>query len=150
MKNQDERKPRLTDQEIVGGDDFRTGLKSKLNPPKERPNDVQKRRMVAIGMSLIVEKVMGNFLYTFGGEDRRQESGGPIGDVLTQAIARHMGNEFDQRFNQLMKSVEVKSELYQRYADDIDMVIRSIGRTKRFCPRSHIFTRKSGTNCPTS
>ena len=87
MKNPTEKKPRLTDQEIVGGDDFRTGIKSKLNPPKERPNDVQKRRMVAIGMSLIVEQVMSNFLYSFGGEDRRQASGGPIGDVLTQAIA---------------------------------------------------------------
>ena len=99
--------------------------------------------MVAIGMSLIVEKVMANFLYTFGGEDRRQESGGPIGDVLTQAIARHMGNEFDQRFNQLMKNVEVKSELYQRYADDIDMVIRSIGRAKRFCPLAGSFVTKT-------
>ena len=58
--------------------------------------------MVALAMSLIVEKVMANFLYTFAGQDRRQTSGGPIGDVLTQAIARHMGNEFDQRFRKLM------------------------------------------------
>ena len=98
MKDPAERKPRLTDQEMTGGDDFRTGLKSKLNPPKEKPTEAQMKKMVAIGMSLIVEKVMTNFLYTFGGDDRRQASGGPIGDVLTQAIARHMGNEFDERF----------------------------------------------------
>ena len=60
--------------------------------------------MVAIGMSLIVEKVMANFLYSFGGEDLRQASGGPIGDVLTQAISKHMGNEFDQRFNTKLTS----------------------------------------------
>ena len=143
MKNPNDRKPKLTDQEIVGGDDFRTGLKSKLNPPKEKPNVFQKRRMVAIAMSLIVEKVMTNFLYTFGGEDRKQASGGPIGDVLTQAIARHMGNEFDERFNQLMTKVEVKSELYQRYADDIDVVVRSVGRTKRFCPLAGSFVEKT-------
>ena len=66
------KKPRLTDQEMTGGDDFRTGPKTKLNPPKGKPTEVQLRRMVAIGLSLIEEKVMSNFLYTFGGEDRRQ------------------------------------------------------------------------------
>ena len=54
-----------------------------------------------------------------------------------------MGNEFDERFNRLMKNVEVKSELYQRYADDIDMVIRSIGRFKRFCPMAGSFVNKT-------
>ena len=87
-------------------------------------------------MSLIVEKVMENFLYTFGGEDRRQVSGGPIGDVLTQAIARHMGNEFDEKFNLKLKSLNIKTELYQRYADDVDLVIRTVGRKAKFCPEA--------------
>ena len=38
-------------------------------------------------MSLIVKKVMMNLLYTLGGVDRKQSDGGPIGDVLTQAIS---------------------------------------------------------------
>ena len=45
----------------------------------------------------------GDAAKVFGGEDRRQASGGPIGDVLTQAIARHMGNEFDEKFNIILK-----------------------------------------------
>ena len=94
------------------------------------------KKMVAIGMSLVVEKVMANFLYTFGGEDRRQASGGPIGDVLTQAIARHLGNEFDARFNAKLTSLNIKTELYQRYADDIDMVLRTVGRKRKFCPEA--------------
>ena len=137
------RKPRLTDQEMVGGDDFRTGPKTKLNPPKCKPTEVLTRRMVAIGLSLIVEKVMSNFLYTFGGEDRRQASGGPIGDVLTQAIARHMGNEFDEKCNLKMNSLNIKTELYQRYADDIDLVVRSIGRKRKFCPEAGNFVEKT-------
>ncbi len=48
----------------------------------------------------------------------------------------HMGNEFDEKFNQLMMKNDVKSELFQRYADDIDLVIRSVGRTRRFCPQT--------------
>ena len=143
MKNPAEKKPRLTDQEMVGGDDFRTGQKSKLNSPKEKPTDAQIKKMVAIGMSLIVKKVMENFLYTFGGEDRRQASGGPIGDILTQAIARHMGNEFDERFNSKLTSLNIKTELYQRYADDIDLITRTVGRKNKFCPEAGRFIEKT-------
>ena len=57
MKNDEDRKPRLTDQEMVGGDDFRAGLKSKLNPPRRKPTEAQRKKMVAIGMSLIIQKV---------------------------------------------------------------------------------------------
>ena len=35
VKNTAERKPRLTDQEIFGGDDFRTGQKTKLDSLRE-------------------------------------------------------------------------------------------------------------------
>ena len=136
MKNDEDRKPRLTDQEMVGGDNFRTGLKSKLNPPRRKPTEAERKKMIAIAMSIIVEKVMAGFLYTFGGEDRRQASGGPIGDVLTQAIARHMGNEFDERFNRKLQSLDIKAELYQRYADDVDLVVRSVGREVKFCPQA--------------
>ena len=96
QKDATESKPRLTDKEMVGGKDFRTGEKSKLNPPKRKPTNFERKKMVAIAMSIIVEKVMTNFLYTFRGKDRRQKDGGPIGDVLTQAMSRHMGNEFGQ------------------------------------------------------
>ena len=63
---------------------------------------------------MIVKMIMTNSLYTFGGEDRKQGSGGPIGDVLTQAMARHMGNEFDELFTGEMKKLDIKNELYDR------------------------------------
>ena len=47
---------------------------------------------------------------------------------MTQAIARHMGNKFDDRFNKKLNSLNIKTELYQRYADDVDVVVRSVGR----------------------
>ena len=143
MKNDEDKKPGITDQEMVGGEDFRTGLKSKLNPPRRKPTEAQRKRMVAIGMSLIVEKVMENFLYTFGGEDRRQMSGGPIGDVLTQAIARHVGNEFDDQFNLKLKSLDIKTELYQRYADDVDLIVRTVGKKLKFCPEAGSMIEKT-------
>ena len=48
-------------------------------------------------MAWIVKFIMENFLYTFGGEDRRQSEGAPIGDEILQAIARHIGNEYDDK-----------------------------------------------------
>ena len=92
------------------------------------PTESERKKMVAIAMSVIVKKVLTNFLYTFGGEDRKQKSGGPIGDVLTQALSRHMGNEFDDLFNDHVTKLGIKQELYQRYADDIESALRSIGR----------------------
>ena len=133
QKDPSEKKPRLIDSEMVGGDDFRTGEKSKLNPPVRKPTVVETKKMIAIAVSLIVKQVMTNFLYTFGGKDKKQDSGGPIGDVLTQAMARHIGNGFDELFNTKMASLEIKTLLYERYADDIDLALRSIGRRTKFC-----------------
>ena len=45
-----------------------------------------------------------------------------------------MGNEFDDRFNKKLNSLNIKTELYQRYADDVDVVVRSVGREVKFCP----------------
>ena len=105
QKDPSEKKPRLTDSEMVGGEDFHIVDKSKLNPPARTPTDVETKKMIAIAVSLIVKQVMTNFLYTFGGKDMKQDSGGPIGDVLTQAMARHMGNEFDELFNTKITSL---------------------------------------------
>ena len=45
-----------------------------------------------------------------------------------------MGNEFDDLFNDKVVELGTKQELYQRYADDIDTALRSIGRGIMFCP----------------
>ena len=67
-------------------------------------------------------------------ERRVKYSGGPIGDVLTQTTSRHMGNEFDELFNDQVVKLGLKQEMYQRYADDIESALRSIGRRMMFCP----------------
>ena len=145
MKDPSENKPRLTDKEMVGGDNFRKEAKSKLNPPARQPNPSETKKMTAIAMSLIVKKVMTNFFYTFGGKDRRQAGGGPIGDVLTQAISRHIGNEFDELFTSELTKLAIKNELYERYADDIDVANRSIGRMIKFCPLAGRMVPKTET-----
>ena len=36
-------------------------------------------------------------------------------------------------FNQKIVQLDVKQELYQRYADDINQALRAIGRRMKFC-----------------
>ena len=79
MKDNTQKKPKITDQILTGSKDFRTGNKSVVNPPSRKPTELERKKMIAIAMAWIVKKVMTNFLYTFGGENRRQKSGGPIG-----------------------------------------------------------------------
>ena len=56
QKDTTENIPRLTDKEMFGGDDFRNAAKSKIIPPKRDPSPSERKRMVAIAMSLIVKK----------------------------------------------------------------------------------------------
>ena len=44
-----------------------------------------------------------------------------------------------------MIRLAVKTELYQRYADDIDIALRSIGREVKFCPVDGCWLKKSVT-----
>ena len=90
--------------------------------------------MSAMAMGWIVKHTMSNFLYTFGGEDRKQMTGGPIGDEITQASSRHLGNEFDELFQEKCVSLDIKIELYDRYADDQNVALRDFGRDLKFCP----------------
>ena len=54
-----------------------------------------------------------------------------------------MGNEFDERFNKKLTSLNLKTELYQRYADDVDLIVRSVGRKHKFCPEAGSMIEKT-------
>ena len=70
-----QKKPRLIDQEVTGSDQFRPGEKSKLNPPKRKLNEMEIKKIIAITLAWIVQYVMENFLYTFGGKNLKQSKG---------------------------------------------------------------------------
>ena len=88
--------PRLIDQEITGSAQFRNAEKSKLNPPKRKPNEMELKKMFSITLVWIVKYVMENLLDTFGWKNLIQRDGAPIGDDISQAISRHIGNEYDE------------------------------------------------------
>ena len=137
-----ETKPKITDQEITGGEQFRKA-RSRLNPPRRKPNNQQRKKMVAIMFEWLVKFIMNNFLYTFGGENMKQGKGGPIGDEVTQAVSRFVGFEFDEVFDKKVKDAGIKMEMNGRYVDDNNVFTRSIGRKMKFCPLAGSLVEKT-------
>ena len=64
----------------------------------EEPREDQKRKMVAAMIGKSVETSITNHMYRFSGKMYKQEDGGPIGDELSQAIARLVMIWWDERF----------------------------------------------------
>ena len=66
--------------------------------------------MAVAALSWVVKYIMTNFKYTFGGEDRKQDSGSPIGDEIAQAVSRIVGMEYDEIF--LNKLEELDRDIF--------------------------------------
>ena len=107
-----ESKPKMTEQEMTGGQQFRTGPRTKPNPPVKSPSALETKKLTAIALGWLVEHVMNNFVYNFGGEDRRQKEGGPMGDELTEALSRFIANEYDEKFLEATKTNICADNIY--------------------------------------
>ena len=103
-----ESKVKMTDQEMNGGDQFRREPRSKLHPSGRKPSDQERKRLTAIALGWLVGHIMTNFLYNFGGVDRMQEEGGPMGDELMQALSRFIGMEYDNKFLETLERLKVE------------------------------------------
>ena len=51
-----------------------------------------------IFLGWVVKFVINYFMYTSGGKDMKQSDGAAIGDIISQALAMMIGNEFDEIF----------------------------------------------------
>ena len=58
-------------------------------------------------------------------------------------MTRIFGDEFDEIFEKMMIFLKLKNELYRRYVDDIDLMMRSIGRRVKFCPLAGAMVEKT-------
>ena len=58
-----ESKPKFTEQEMTGGEQFRIGPRSKLNPPVKSPSALEIKKLVAIALGWLVEHIMIFFFF---------------------------------------------------------------------------------------
>ena len=71
---------------MTGGEQFRTEPRTKLNPPARSPTPQESKQLSAIVIGWLVKHIMTNFLYSFGGEERRQGEGGESKQTLTGSV----------------------------------------------------------------
>ena len=76
-------KPGITTSEILKED-----RSSKFNPPEREPTMEESKLMFSLALEEAIKAVMSNHLYSFNGEVKRQESGGPIGLKLSGSLAK--------------------------------------------------------------
>ena len=77
-------------------------------------------------MQEAVKIIMTTHLYRFNKQVYRQEEGGPIGLELTQMLARLVIICWDDMFSRRCKELKIKLDMYLRYVDDVEMVIRTL------------------------
>ena len=87
------------------------------------PTTEQKQTMMSMILSACVELQMSNHLYRFDGRVFNQQDGGPIGDELSQAVARIVMGWWDQQFLRKCSDLGIDLQMYLRYVDDTNKAL---------------------------
>ena len=90
-------------------------------PSKQKPTIEKKRKMLTESLKVLLLLVMKNHVYCFDGKLRKQKCGGAIGVDLTGTLAQIFMSWWDKQFFKKLIDLGIKSKLYTRYIDDIDM-----------------------------
>ena len=90
-------------------------------PPR---NEEEKRKMIAEAFKIILAFLLRNHMYTFNEEKKRQRNGGPIGLVLTDAVAKIYMTWWDRKVKEKAELEGMEIILYRRYVDDINVIAR--------------------------
>ena len=88
--------------------------------------------MLAKSVEIMIIATLENHIYMFGNEIRRQTEGGPIGLALTGEIADCYMINWDKRFLEILKTLEISPALYERFKDDITIVVKSLEAGMKF------------------
>ena len=100
---------------------------------KREPTMMQKKRMIASMMQVMVGAIMRNHHYQFDGKLYLQQTGGPIGLKLSGVLARLVMLKFDRVYLEKLKRLGIDPVMYQRYIDDLNMALSCIPPGLRFC-----------------
>ena len=83
----------------------------------------QKWKLIACMLTKAVETSITNHMYRFDGVFYKQTDGGPIGDELSQAIARQVMIWWDREFLRICSEINLDILFYTRYVDDVNLAI---------------------------
>lgn len=95
---------------------------SKWNRVRE-PDQEEGQNMITLMLIKAVEVLMRNHTYRFDGKMYKQRDGGPIGDELSQAVARLVMLWWDKKYIEKCERCGVELLLFKRYVDDVNQVV---------------------------
>ena len=82
--------------------------------------------MLAKSIEIMIIATLENHIYKFGNEIRRQREGGPIGLAITGELADCYMLNWDKEFLKKMKTLKMDPALYERFKDDITIVLKAL------------------------
>jgi hypothetical protein len=99
---------------------------------KRNPSLIQRKKMIASMMRILVREIMTNHCYQFDGKLYLQQAGGPIGLKLSGVLARLVMLKFDRLYLDKLSKLDIELVLYQRYIDDLNMALSCLPPGLRF------------------
>ena len=119
-KRKQGRPPTLTGQAAANPSD----RKETWQPGEAPKTEEERRKMVSEAFKIILKFLLQNHMYTFNDEKKRQRNGGPIGLVLTDAVAKVYMTWWDRKVKEKAMKEGMEIILYRRYVDDINVIAR--------------------------
>ena len=94
----------------------------------KQPSESQRRRMIALALSITVKNILENHLYVFSMELYRWLTGGPIGDNITMIAAELVIYEFQLGYRDMVTKLSLDQHILfmKIYIDDLNQVYRSL------------------------
>lgn len=101
---------------------------SLFTKPLRSPNKHEERVIMAKCLELMIIASMTNHTYLFNDTVRLQTKGGAIGLEVTQALARLYMLWWDQKFLDVANRAGFEIQMYKRYVDDTNIIMKAIGQ----------------------
>ena len=108
-------------------------------PPKRRPSKIEKRRLLAAALEMLIISCLESHVYMFANDLRVQVGGGPIGLDLTGEIADTFMHLWDRMFLKKLKDLGISVLFYSRYKDDINLVVEALQKGTKYYDGKLIF-----------
>ena len=110
-------RPGLTCKAVVGGASQRLDDQAWI-PPARKPGRRQKKKMAGCVLRSACKLVMQNHFYSYDNVIRKQSKGGAIGNKLTEKLGRLLMKRHDKKYLKLLKKLDIREEIFDRYVDD--------------------------------
>ena len=101
--------------------------------PDKEPTEAEMKILMAIMLEVSIKFFYDNFVYSFGGKNFVQSSGGPIGARLTMAMSRLVMQQWWEDFDKILSGSNIDCKMRAIYVDDGRMIIKKLQKGARYC-----------------